>query len=202
MRVLIDNGHGCDTKGKRSPNNLLQEWECTRQITKMIFEQLTNDGIECYLLVTEDIDIPLSERVKRANRHYYEDNETILISIHLNASGNGKDWCKPNGWQVIINDNASDKTKDLANCLTYSAVCKELNVRRQKKLCNYWTDSKLTILKNTKCPSVLTENLFMDNINDYHLLMHSSGKQLIADLHVEAIKNYIKKLNENEQQLQ
>ena len=202
MRVLIDNAHGCDTKGKRSPNGLLQEWKCTRQIAKMIFEQLTNDGIECYLLVTEDIDIPLSERVKRANRHFKEDNETILISLHLNASGNGKDWCKGSGWQVIINENASDKTKDLANFLTYSAVSKELNVRRQKKNCNYWTDSKLTILKNTKCPAVLTENLFMDNINDYHLLMHSSGKQLIADLHVEAIKNYIKKLNENEQQLQ
>lgn len=199
MRVLIDNGHGCDTKGKRSPNGLLQEWECTRQIAKMIFEQLTNDGIECYLLVTEDIDIPLTERVKRANKHYKEDNNTILISLHLNASGNGNDWGKPNGWQAIINDNASDKTKDLANCLTYSAVGKELNVRRQKKLCNYWTDSKLTILKNTKCPAVLTENLFMDNINDYHLLIHSSGKQLIADLHVEAIKNYLQKLNNNEQ---
>ena len=202
MRVLIDNGHGCDTKGKRSPNNLLQEWECTRQITKMIFEQLTNDGIECYLLVTEDIDIPLSERVKRANRHFKEDNETILISVHLNASGNGEKWEKPSGWQCIINDNASEKTKELANCLTYSAVGKELNVRRQKKLCNYWTDSKLTILKNTKCPAVLTENLFMDKLQDYHVLIHEDGRKMIADLHVEAIKNYIKKLNENEQQLQ
>lgn len=202
MRVLIDNAHGVDTKGKRSPNNLLQEWECTRQIAKMIFEQLTNDGIECYLLVTEDIDVSLTERVKRANKHYKEDNDTILISLHLNASGNGKDWCKGSGWQVIINDNASDKTKDLANFLTYSAVGKELNVRRQKKLCNYWIDNKLAILKNTKCPTVLTENLFMDNINDYHVLIHEDGKQLIADLHVDAIKNYIKKLNENEQQLQ
>lgn len=199
MRVLIDNAHGVDTKGKRSPNGMLKEWECTRQIAKMVFEKLTNLGIETYLLVTEDVDIPLSERVKRANRHYKEDNETILISLHLNASSNGEDWGKPSGWECIINDNASDKTKDLANCLTYSAVSKELNVRRQKKNCNYWIDNKLAILKNTKCPSVLTENLFMDNINDYHVLMQQSGKQLIANLHVDAIKNYIKKLNENEQ---
>lgn len=202
MRILLDNGHGCDTKGKRSPNDLLREWECTRIIAKMIFEQLTADNIECYLLVTEDVDIPLSERVKRANKHFKEDNETILISVHLNASGNGDDWKNGSGWQCIINDNASDKTKDLANCLTYSAVSKELNVRRQRKNCNYWIDNKLSILKNTKCPSVLTENLFMDNINDYHVLMQQSGKQLIANLHVDAIKNYIKKLNENEQQLQ
>lgn len=202
MRVLIDNGHGCDTKGKCSPNGMLKEWECTRQIAKIIFDKLTADGIECHLLVTEDIDIPLSERVKRANRHYKEDNETILISVHLNASGNGEKWEKPSGWQCIINDNASEKTKILANCLTYSAVGKELNVRRQKKLCNYWTDSKLTILKNTKCPAVLTENLFMDNLQDYHVLIHEDGRKMIADLHVEAIKNYIKKLNENEQQLQ
>lgn len=198
MRILLDNGHGCDTKGKRSPNSLLREWECTRIIAKMIFEQLTADNIECYLLVTEDVDIPLSKRVKRANKHFKEDNETILISVHLNASGNGDDWGKPNGWQVIINDNSSEKTKELANCLTCSAVNKELNVRRQKKNCNYWTDSKLTILKNTKCSSVLTENLFMDNINDYNVLINESGRKMIADLHVEAIKNYIQKLNNNE----
>lgn len=202
MRVLIDNGHGCDTKGKRSPNNLLQEWECTRQIAKIIFDKLTNLGIETYLLVTEDIDVPLAERVKRANKHYKEDNNTILISLHLNASGNGEKWEKPSGWQCIINDNAGVKTKELANCLTYSAVSKELKIRRQKKLCNYWTDSKLTILKNTKCPAVLTENLFMDNYEDYLTLIHQSGRELIADIHVQAILNYIQKITNKDEQLQ
>lgn len=201
MRVLIDNGHGCDTKGKRSPNGMLKEWECTRQIAKLIFEQLTNDGIECYLLVTEDVDIPLSERVKRANKHYKEDNETILISLHLNASGNGDEWKKPSGWQCIVTSNASKQSKQLADFIATEAEKNDIKLRKQYKNRNYWTDSKLTILKNTDCPAVLTENLFMDNYEDYLTLIHQSGKQLIAYIHVAAIKNYIKNLNENEQQL-
>ena len=202
MRVLIDNGHGVDTKGKRSPNGMLKEWESSRQIAKMIFEQLTADGIECYLLVTEDIDVPLAERVKRANKHYYEDNETILISVHLNASGNGDEWKKPSGWQCIVTDRASKQSKQLADCIATEVEKYDIKLRKQYKDRNYWVDSKLAILKNTDCPAVLTENLFMDNIQDYHTLIHESGRKMIADIHVASIKNYIKKLNENEQQLQ
>ncbi len=32
MKVLIDNGHGSDTPGKRSPNGRLREYAYTREI--------------------------------------------------------------------------------------------------------------------------------------------------------------------------
>ena len=36
MRILIDNGHGENTPGKRSPDGKLREWEYTRRIADMV----------------------------------------------------------------------------------------------------------------------------------------------------------------------
>ena len=45
--------------------------------------------------------------------------------------------------------------------------------------------------RDTKCAAVLTENLFQDNIDDVKYLLSNEGKTAIADLHVNAISNYI-----------
>ena len=46
-----------------------------------------------------------------------------------------------------------------------------------------WTD----ILKHTSCPTVLTENFFMDTKDDCKLIFSGSGRQRVADMHVAAI---------------
>lgn len=43
------------------------------------------------------------------------------------------------------------------------------------------------ILKNTACPAILTENLFMDNEKDCAFLLSKEGQQVIIDMHVAAI---------------
>lgn len=48
------------------------------------------------------------------------------------------------------------------------------------------------ILKHTKCPSVLTENLFQDNREDVAFLLSDEGKEVITALHVNGIMSYIK----------
>ena len=49
------------------------------------------------------------------------------------------------------------------------------------------------ILKHTKCPAVLTENLFQDNKEDVDFLMSPEGKKAITDLHVKGIMKYLEK---------
>jgi N-acetylmuramoyl-L-alanine amidase len=56
----------------------------------------------------------------------------------------------------------------------------------------YWPQS-LYVLGNTKCPAVLTENLFQDNKDDVDYLLSEAGRHTIARLHVEGIINYINK---------
>ena len=52
-------------------------------------------------------------------------------------------------------------------------------------------ESQFYILKNTNCPAILTENFFMDNEKDCRFIMSNNGRQIIAELHVAAIKKVI-----------
>ncbi len=49
----------------------------------------------------------------------------------------------------------------------------------------------LSIAGDTNCPAVLTENLFMDNRQECDYLLSEAGKETLAQLHVNAILNYI-----------
>ena len=39
-------------------------------------------------------------------------------------------------------------------------------------------------MRDTKCPAVLTENLFQDNKEDVAILMSETGKHAMVDIHV------------------
>ena len=67
MKVLIDNGHGIETLGKRSPDGRLREYAYTREIADRVVKALTAAGIDAVRIVPEDADVPLSERCTRAN---------------------------------------------------------------------------------------------------------------------------------------
>ena len=89
MKVILDNGHGRDTAGKRSPDGRLREYAYAREMARKIAQDLKRQGIDVSLLVPEDTDVPLKERVERANRIYAETGkQAILVSIHVNAAGN------------------------------------------------------------------------------------------------------------------
>ena len=90
VKILLDNGHGYDTPGKRSPiwpdGSQLFEWEFNRDIVSRIEILLKKAGISCVRLVPEKEDISLSERCKRANT-IAKQSDCLLISIHANAGG-------------------------------------------------------------------------------------------------------------------
>ena len=100
MKILIDNGHGIDTKGKRSPDGRLLEYLENRIIAQGIVDALTARGLDASLLVPEETDISLPERCRRVNewcRQLGKDN-VLLISIHCNAAGRGDRWLSARGW--------------------------------------------------------------------------------------------------------
>ena len=67
MKILIDNGHGVDTSGKRSPDGTLKEYAYTREIAKRVVEALNREGYDAERIVTEENDISLRERCARVN---------------------------------------------------------------------------------------------------------------------------------------
>ena len=100
MKILIDNGHGLNTPGKRSPDGKFLEATYTREIARRIVADLLDRGYDAELLVPENEDIPLSERISRVNAHCQAlgKSNVILVSIHVNAAGNGSKWMNATGW--------------------------------------------------------------------------------------------------------
>ena len=49
-------------------------------------------------------------------------------------------------------------------------------------------EENFTAIYKTKCPAILTENLFMDNKEDVAFLMSEEGREAITRIHVNAIK--------------
>lgn len=191
MLVILDNGHGVNTLGKSSPDGSLKEYKYTREIVAKIHEQLTKEGIDSYILVPEENDVSLKERVTRANKLYLENNKSaILVSVHCNAAGADGNWHNARGWSVFVAQNASNNSKKLADCIANKASEAGLKMRYSTPNQSYWVQS-LAICRDTKCPAVLTENLFQDNKEDVEFLLSESGKEIIGKIHVEGIKKYI-----------
>lgn len=191
--------HGSNTPGKRSPNGVLREYAYTREIAKLVKEKLENEhGVKTILLIPEEEDISLGERCRRANKIHAQNNcDTILISIHLNAAGNGVNWASGKGFEAYTYYGYS-KSDILADCL-YEAAEKYLpGVKMRTDLSDGDKDKEagFYILKHTIMPAVLTENLFQDNKEDYEFLLSPEGKEAIVGLHVQGILDYINKIKE------
>lgn len=191
MKVLIDNGHGIETPGKRSPDGRLKEYAYTREIANRVVDKLKISGIDALRIVPEETDVPLSVRVVRANKIYIEtEREAILVSIHCNAMGSGAKWMDANGWSVFVSENASQKSKQLAIALAEVSKSKKIKVRQPCTDTLYWT-SNLYICRNTNCPTVLIENFFQDNKEDVEFLLSEKGKQCVTDIITEGIVKYM-----------
>ena len=191
IKVLIDNGHGKETPGKRSPDGRLKEYAYAREIAECVVKELKQRGVNALRIVTEETDIPLAERVARANK-FYEANgrKAILVSVHCNAAGNGAEWMSARGWSVFVGGNASQKSRLLARKMAEAALAKKVKVRQPSRQSLYWT-ADLYICRKTSCPTVLVENFFQDNREDVAFLLSEEGKKCVTDILVEGIMGYL-----------
>ena len=211
MIILIDNGHGVtsEERGKFSPllentglkisseftnKGRFREWKYNRVIAKMVVDKLKSMGYDARLLVPEDTDISLSERVRRVNTicNKVGAGNVLLISVHSNAVGNGSQWMSGKGWEAYTT-RGKTKSDTLAEFLYKRA---DTNVKG-RKIREDWTDgdrdkeADFYIIKKAYCPAVLTENFFYDNKDDLEYLTSDEGIHGVERLHVEGIIDYV-----------
>ena len=195
MKILIDNGHGIDTPGKRSPDGLFREYAYNREIAARIVSRLTELRLDAQLLTPELEDISLLERVKRerAISAALGPENVILVSIHVNAAASDGKWHNATGWSAYTTHGIT-RADTLARCL-YSAAERNLPGQRIRKF-NGDTDpdfeADFFILRHSSCPAVLTESMFMDNWTDLQFLQSPEGKNALTQLHVEGILEFLK----------
>ena len=206
--VLLDNGHASTTPGKRSPmlddGRRFYEWEFNRDVVRRIAEKLDYYGIKYHIIVPEeDEDIALKTRVARANEYCkeYGKKNCLYISVHSNAYGDGKKWEDPGKWSVwtSVGVTKSDEYGKIfykvaeEKLARYGFGCRDGKVQGNGNAGPDY-ESNFTVLSKTLCPAILTENLFFTNKKECEWLMTNTGRQVIADIHVEAIRQIIDSL--------
>ena len=200
---LLDAGHGgfingeYQTAGKRSPTfpdgTVLYEGEFNREVVKHIMRlgrsknllrtlgSPDGHGLTMVDLVSSQEDIPLRERVRRANEMHAEKGNCIYVSVHANAFGYGKEFNSANG-TCTFHHYKSAKGKTLADSLQRWLAdltpFRDRGVRANETWANFY------VLRKTHMPAVLSENGFMTNFDDAGKLLDPGVRKLIAQAHV------------------
>ena len=212
VEVFLDNGHGKETPGKRSPLftaemkaefgiNQFFEYEYTRDIVKRIENELKELGISVYIVTPELRDVALSTRVQRINKRYAvlkkQGKKAFLISVHVDAAGKGKEWMKATGWSSYTT--RGQNISDILSACMYEAAHEVLDplkktIRTDKTDKDEDKEANYYILKNSNVACTLSENFFQDCKEDVKFLLSEKGKKAIVDIHVKGILKYIAKL--------
>ena len=193
MKILIDNGHGVETPGKRSPDGSFREYKWCREVACIVCDLLQAEGFNARLLVPETRDVSLKERCDRASK--FNKKDTLLVSIHNNASGSGSKWMKARGWSIFTTKGITEADK-LADSIWQEAnktFKSPLTVRSYSSAkMGHDYEENFYILLHSYCPAVLIENFFMDNHEDCNYLRTDKAMAECAEVAVAGIKDYLK----------
>ncbi|MBY6278114.1 N-acetylmuramoyl-L-alanine amidase [Symbiobacterium thermophilum] len=177
-KIFWDKGHGGSDPGAVA--NGLQEKVLTHKIVEygMDYLQANYTGFEQRVSRAGDQTLTLSQRAKMAN----DWGADVFISTHINAG-------KGTGFEsYIYNGGVSSQTVALQNVLhgEILAAMRQFGnvVDRGKKRANY------AVLRETKMPAVLTENLFIDS-NDAKLLKNEEFLKAVGEAHARGIAKFL-----------
>lgn len=178
--IALDDGHGMETPGKRTPplkkdlyidgklirkkGEVIKENEFNRAVVKYLEKALKRCGFDVLLVASGDCDVPLITRVSRGNSA----GADAYVSKHYNAVG--EKWqSKVKGPVTIIHYNSSSKSKELAKNVHEELWkihkdhnCKNFGVAKDTGISGF----SLYVLRSTKMPAILTESGFMDNMTE------------------------------------
>lgn len=156
--IIIDEGHGKDTPGKRCEKFNFYEWEYTRRMGKILKELLLNNGFQVFKL-EEDLDTPLAKRTQIYNS---KPSPKLVLSMHGNAF-NGE---SANGYEHFTSKGQTESDK-IAQCI-WNHISKScgLNLRPDMSDGDHDKEENFWILNKTNCPAILFELGFYTNPND------------------------------------
>lgn len=191
-RWIIDAGHGgIDPKGNYTtapskmftyPEFTIYEGVVNRHIADFVIEGLISDGIDFSRVYHPFLDTPKRERVLMANALHAKYKNCIFLSIHSNAGGG-------TGFEIFTS-RGKTKSDDIAEifCDIYKRSFPEYHFRQDTTDGDSDKEADYTVLKETRCPAVLFENLFFDKRSEAEFLLSANGQQRIADAIIDGVK--------------
>ena len=177
--IALDDGHGMDTAGKRTPTlpngeksketgkNFMHENEFNRAVVKYLDAHLKRCGFKTLLVAPTDADTALEKRTALANNKKAD----LYLSVHANANA-GKFF---DGGGIETYVYPSGESKRIGTIL-HKAVMKGTKFRDR----GVKDGSHLWVIRKTNMPSVLFELGFMDSKQDYKYLLEDSYRRECA----------------------
>lgn len=200
--IILDVGHGglndkgiyttAPAKMKKFPNGeIAYEGVINRNIGLKLgnlIKKNTNLNVIYTVEPSNPTDVSLGGRVRFTNQ--YDSKNTILISIHNNASLKGD----ARGFEIFTTKGVT-KSDKLAEYIAIEVEKmykqKGLKVRFDMTDGDRDKESDFYIIKNAKCPAVLIECLFFDNYEDYKLLIDNNFQDELVSNIYKGIMNYV-----------
>lgn len=192
--ILIDAGHGGVIDGKYQtapdkmyvhPNGMVAyEGVINRQVKDYVLKLLTYYNIKHIDVCPTDLDIDLDTRVNVINNYCDEfgANNCLLLSLHCNGGGGDgfEIWTSPGATRSDIYATAFMKEFHLS--------FPDIKLRKDESDGDVDKESPFYILVNSKCPAILPEWLFFDNIDNFRIQSRPEEQLKYAEMIVRFIK--------------
>lgn len=191
--VILDYAHGSDVPGKCSPDGRFKEYRWSRKVGGMLKHELEREGFTVALTNSSDKEIGLSRRKEIANEiNTPRCGIKLLVSLHNNAAGNGKDWGKARGFEIYTPKKQT--RSDLFATIIFDQLQKdfplELGYKHRFDKLDGDTDKEenFTVLMGRSYWAVLLEWLFQDNKQDLELLEDDRVNQKLVNSLVKSLR--------------
>lgn len=191
--LILDDGHGKDTPGNRSPvmadGSVMRENEFNKAVKQYAIAEAERNGVEVFLTAPGDADVALATRSSRANAKYREyvqkyganGFKSILISIHANAYKSV--WGEHGGLETFHHPNSTEG-KAIATIIQKHLIKGSPLRNRGVKSANFH------MVRVPVMGSVLVELGFMDSIRDIQYLISDDYRRECARELVEGSCEY------------
>lgn len=175
--IFLDPGHGGQDPGAVGYG--LQEKNLNLRVARYC-EDYLNAHYSGHRVVSSrdgDRQVLLQDIVKKARAV----NADVLVSIHTNAA-------RGTGYESFLQLYPSQEETRLQRVLhkeVYSSAYKEKFPDRGMKKGSYY------VLRNSHCPAILSENLFIDTKKDVEFLKVESNLRTIGEAHAKGIAKFL-----------
>lgn len=169
IKIAIDDGHGYETAGKRTPDGYHENY-FNEKVKKYLIPALKRNGfsyVDCSPMTSDN---SLSDRCNRANNAEAD----IFVSIHANAYGS--DWNEAEGVETYHYPNSGSGQR-LASLVHTELLKGTKQKNRGVKSADF------AVLRLTRMPAILVEAAFMTNKEEAELLKSADfQKETAADI--------------------
>lgn len=184
LHIVLDPCCGININRHRSPiwNNMTQlyEWKFNRSIVNKIKMFFLKKNIPIHILTNTKQSEYLSDKIRKINSlvEKYGKYNVLVISIQVNRG-------KKSGWECLYHEK-NELSKEYAE--VFSKTYKSSKIPFPNNGIRHYN---MSIMRLAKCPSIVTNNLYIDTKKDCMYLLTSKGEKAIKDLHIDAIYNSI-----------